>query len=1238
MKFRKPLSLLLSAAMVAGMASFAADAVVTNNSEVSAGSYYNASYLETYANSAYNETGLGSVYSKTSTTWKTWSPEATAVKVKLYKTGSDSESGAGVIGTYPLTKNSTTGVWSTTLTGDYKDVYYTYLVTVNGSTNETQDVYSKAVGVNGNRSMVVDLDSTDPDGWDSDNHVLFDSAAEAVVWEVHVRDFSASSTSGVSAENQGKYLAFAEGGTTLNSDTSANAVSTGIDYLVEQGINCVQLMPVYDFQSVDESKASSSSNRNWGYDPQNYNVPEGSYSSDAYNGNTRITEFKQMIQALHDRGISVVMDVVYNHTYTTEGSCFSKTVPDYYYRKKSSSTYSNGSGCGNETASDKLMYRKYMIESLKYWAEEYHIDGFRFDLMGIHDITTMNTIRTELDNLYADGSGKKILMYGEPWTGGTVAISDGCSQAKAASLDSRVGMFCDSYRDAIKGDTNGTSKGYVQGSSSKTATVVKGVKGQGFAAKAPSQTIAYADAHDNLILWDKIVKSNSSSAWNSTDDKFKNQLKEAMALIMTSQGIPFMTAGSEFCRTKQGDHNSYKSSDAINAIDWTRVKTYSDVAAYYKGLLEIRENYTPMKDTKFNTPSFQSSSGYVVAYTYSNSKSDEWGKVCVLVNSGTQAYSIDLDGSGWTVVADGTNAGLKSLGAVSGSSYSIGAKSTAVLVESSTFSRLKTAETQYGTLTINHVNDKGEVLKTSTAKYREGSTYRALPDSTILFDYSLKSTEGTTSGKVVGGENYSVTFVYSSTGIASGYLTVKYVNSSGTEIKDAASYHLRAGDSYEIPVAAIQGYQLDTDKYPAESYGTFGGSDKTITFTYKDLENTSSTVHYYNANNWTDVRCYAYTDGGEEPNGKWASATKMTSEGNGWFVCTVPAISAYVMFHPTSGSAQEPGSGEQGYPVAGEAWIQNKTVTFSSKVITSHIDVATGQKIAADVIDNQAKTTSASSYTTSALSGRTDVITPSNAQGKYSAGIVNVVYLYTSSQPITTAPPATTQPATTAPPSGKVLIGDTDDNGVITVADASTIQKYLADLVVFSDRQIIAGDCDGDGTVGIKDATLIQMYCAEYRNTGNVGKYVGGVEETTAPVTTEPVTTAPETTAPVTTQPTTAPPTTQPTTAPPTTVPAPETYTVKFSNAQHWSGTIYCYYWTYGEVAPVAWPGTKMTFVENNDYGEAVYSVEVPSDADFIIFNNNDSQTVDIPFDGSELNFYAMSEIDESWHHLYGTW
>ena len=1233
MKFRKPISLLLSATMIFGMTSFAATAATTDES-VSAGSYYNGSYLESYASSAYDETGLGSVYSSSSTTWKTWSPEATSVQLKLYKTGSDSEAGAGVIGTYDLTKNSTTGVWSTTLQGDYKNVYYTYLVTVNGTTNETQDVYSQAVGVNGNRSMVVDLDSTDPEGWETDEHVLFDSASEAVVWEVHVRDFSISETSGVSEENRGKYLAFAEGGTKLNSSTDANAVSTGIDYLVEQGINCVQLMPVYDFQSVDETAASSSSNRNWGYDPQNYNAPEGSYSSNPYDGNVRITEFKQMIQALHDRGISVVMDVVYNHTYTTEGSCLSKTVPGYYYRKTSASVYSNGSGCGNETASDKLMYRKYMIESVKYWAEEYHIDGFRFDLMGIHDITTMNLIRSELDSLYDDGSGKKILMYGEPWTGGTVAISDGCSQAKASSLDARVGMFCDSFRDSIKGGTNDASTGFVQGNNDKTYGVVTGVTGKSFSAKAPSQTIAYADAHDNLILWDKIVKSNGSSSWNSTSSSYKGQLIEAMTLVLTSQGIPFMTAGSEFCRTKQGDHNSYKSSDSINEIDWTRVETYADVVAYYKGLLEIRKNYTPMKGSSFSTPSFQSEWGYVVAYTYSNSTAGEWGKVCVLVNSGTQAYTISLDGSGWTVVANDKTAGLTSLGTVSGSSYSVPARSAAVLVQSSTFSNLQNTETKFGTLTVNHVDEDGNVLKTSTAKYREGSTYRAMPDSTILFDHTLVATEGSTSGTVVGGENYTVTYTYSSTGIESGYLTVEYIDQNGNALKDKDSYHLRAGDEYEIPCVAIQGYQLDTDNYPADTYGTFTGADKTITFKYKDLDTSSITVHYYNTS-WSTVRCYAYTDSGDEPNGVWASATKMTSEGSGWYICTVPATSAYVMFH-NGGTSQEPGQGESGYLAAGEVWIQNKTVTFSSKVITSHIDIATGKKISADVVDEQAKTTSSATYTTSALAGYTDVIIPGNSSGKYSAGITNVVYLYGSSEQPTTSDDPTTEPITeetTAPVVKKILIGDADLNEVITISDATVIQKYIVEMITFTETQLIAGDCDLDDRVGIKDATLIQKYIVDFDETESVGEYVIIEEPTTVvPTTEEPTTEEP------TVQPTTAAPTVVPTTQVPTTEPVPDTYTVTFTNSLYWSGTIYCYYWVEGENGEVSWPGTAMTYSETNDYGQKLYTVEVPSNVNYIIFNNNNSQTVDIPFDGTALRYYALSEIDSSWHNLYGTW
>ena len=1049
----------------------------------------------------------------------------------------------------------------------------------------------------------------------------------------HVRDFSVSKNSGVSEDNKGKYLAFAEGGTTLNSDTSSSAVSTGIDYLVEQGINCVQLMPVYDFGSVKEDVASSSSNRNWGYDPVNYNAPEGSYSTNPYDGNTRITEFKQMIQALHDRGISVVMDVVYNHTYSTD-SCFNRTVPGYYYRMNSSSSYSNGSGCGSETASDKLMYRKYMIESVKYWAEEYHIDGFRFDLMGIHDITTMNDIRSALDGLYSDGSGKKILMYGEPWTGGSVAISDGCSQSKAGLLNSRVGMFCDSYRDAIKGSTDGSDKGFVQGNTDKSGTVANGVTGKGFSAQAPSQTIAYADAHDNLILWDKIVKSNGSSSWNSTSSSLKGQVKKVMGLLLTSQGIPFMTAGSEFCRTKQGDANSYKSSDAINEIDWSRVNTYSDVAAYYKGLLEIRENYSPMKSSTFNTPSFQSTYGDVVAYTYSNNKSNEWGKVCVLVNaSPTNDWPITLDGSGWTVVADGKTAGLKSLGTVSGNTYTVPANSACVLVQSSTFDNLKVSEKTFGTVTIKHIDDSGKVLKTSTAKYADGTTYRTYPDTTILYDYSLKDTQGATSGKVTGGKNYNVTYVYSSSGIRSGYVTVNYVDENGESIKDTVSTKYREGDSYSVPFTSIQGYQLDTDKYPANTTGTFNGTNTTINFVYKALDKTSSVVHYYNSNNWSNVRCYAYTDGGEEPNGKWNNATVMTSEGNGWLKCTIPASSSYVMFH--TNSQQEPGANETGYLVSGEAWVQNKKLSFSSKVITSHIDAATGEKIADDEILIQSKVSSDDTYKTSPLSGRTDVIAPINASGSLSSGIINVVYLYTSSERPSTAPSTVTP--TTAPatqPTEKILIGDADLNGTIDIIDATVVQKYIVKLTTLSDKALIAAArCDADGEyniVSVKDATYIQTYAAKLDGYANVGTYYEPeVTPTTAPVT-EPATEEP------TVAPTTVPATTAPVTEP-TTTPS-STFTVKFADSLNWDGTIYCYSWVDGGNPTKSWPGVAMTYINTNDYGQKVYSVEVPNTVNYIIFTNGSSQTIDIGFDGTSLNYYTESQYDSQGHAYVGTW
>ena len=370
----------------------------------SAVSYSEMSALDQYA---YSGNDLGANYSKSSTTFKVWAPTASNVILKRYKTGSDSESGAAVIGTTDMTKGSQ-GIWSATVSGDLAGTYYTYLVTVNGTTKETVDIYAKSTGVNGMRGMVIDLDATDPDGWDNDTRVSCKNQTDAVIWEAHVRDFSASSDSGM--KNKGKYLAFTETGTTVNND---GIHPTGIDYLEDLGVTHVHLLPVYDYGSVDETKLNTDQ-FNWGYDPMNYNTPEGSYSTDPYHGEVRVKEFKQMVQSLHKKNIGVVMDVVYNHTYAGNSNIndwFNYTVPDYYYRQNSKGTFSNASGCGNETASDRAMYQKFMVDSLKYWATEYHLDGFRFDLMGIHDTDTMNLIRAELDKINPD-----ILIYGEPWT------------------------------------------------------------------------------------------------------------------------------------------------------------------------------------------------------------------------------------------------------------------------------------------------------------------------------------------------------------------------------------------------------------------------------------------------------------------------------------------------------------------------------------------------------------------------------------------------------------------------------------------------------------------------------------------------------------------------------------------------------------------------------------------------------------------------------------------------------
>ncbi len=695
-KLLRPISLAVALALVINVLTFTVFSATKDND--SSGADIDVKATSAYTNSTsnyktYSGNDLGATYTPASTTFKVWAPSASAVKLNLYKTGSDAEEGAGKIGSYNMTLDSSTGVWSVKQNSDLKGIYYTYSVTVNGITKETRDVYSKATGVNSARSMVVDLNSTNPDGWSNDKHVLLDSAARATVWEFSVRDFSIDASSGVDSDKRGKYLGVAQHGTTLN---GAGNIKTGIDYLIENNINCVQIMPTYDFGSVDETKGG----QNWGYDPMNYNVPEGSFSSDPYHGEVRIKEMKTMIKALHDAGITVIMDVVYNHTYNTSDSCFEMTVPGYYYRMNGS-TFLNGSGCGNVTASDKTMYRKYMIDSVKYWANEYHIDGFRFDLMGCHDVTTMNNIRAELDKI-----DKRIITYGEPWMadwggGNGIANSSAAIKDNASKLDARVGCFDDVSRSALKGDVNDASKGFIQGSTANDWGVKAGTMGNissmwGNTYKAPTQVLHYLSCHDNLTLWDKILKSNSSTDYNGTNSTYLAMNKLAAAFTFTSQGISFTQAGEEFARTKSGAHNSYNAGDAVNKIDWTRVSKYSNLVNYYKGLRTIRQVYTPFADgttTSVGASYIVDSPAGVVAYTMQNktaNASKEWGTTAVILNANSSAKSVTLKSSGalpsqWATIVNGTSAGLKNLGTVSGNTISVPARSAMVLVDLASF-------------------------------------------------------------------------------------------------------------------------------------------------------------------------------------------------------------------------------------------------------------------------------------------------------------------------------------------------------------------------------------------------------------------------------------------------------------------------------------------------------------------------------------------------------------------------
>ena len=617
---------------------------------------------------AYFGNDLGAVYSKEKTVFTLWSPAALSVKVKLFATGSDKEAGAKVLAELPMEKTED-NVWRLEYKGDHKNEYYTYIITHSDKTVETVDIYAKAGGVNGERGMIVDLDSTDPEGWDKDNYIFMPSPTDAIVWEVHVKDFSHCASSGISEENRGKYLAFCEHSTLYGE----GIVPTCVDYLKNLGVTHVQINPFYDFGSIDESKNDDSFN--WGYDPKNYNFPEGSYSTNPYDGNVRITECKKMIKALHDAGIGVIMDVVYNHTYQGGGSFFDLSVPGYYYRYNCDGSWSNGSGCSNDTASEHLMFRKFMVDSVLFWAKEYHLDGFRFDLMGLHDAHTMNLIRNKLDEEFGKDN---IILYGEGWNMGTSCAKDTqlANQGAVRAMPG-VGAFNDNIRDAIKGSVFGAyDKGFVQ-CGACAERIKSGVMGETNSwAGESSQCVNFASCHDNYALYDKLILSERGGAgYSERFDNLVSMIKLSAAIVLTSRGIPFFLAGEEIARTKFGDENSYCSSAKINEIDWENTGHYADLILYYQGLIRLRKKLPALRGSNDIADSaklkFIDSAMPCVTYVVDFEQDGVKGHVFVALNPCDYDVRINLADTGlskdtkWIAVANKHSAGTAPLMAIS---------------------------------------------------------------------------------------------------------------------------------------------------------------------------------------------------------------------------------------------------------------------------------------------------------------------------------------------------------------------------------------------------------------------------------------------------------------------------------------------------------------------------------------------------------------------------------------------
>lgn len=627
----------------------------------------------------YEGNDLGAVYSPEGTKFRVWAPTAEAVTVLLYKSGQ-----GGKAEKFPM-RRDVKGTWVCEISGDLHGRYYTYLVTHHDREYEVVDPYARACGVNGKRGMVVDLSRTNPPGWERDQRPSLDAPTDAVIYELHVRDFSIHPASGIS--HKGKYLGVVEPHT-----RGPDGVLTGLAHLKELGITHLHLLPVFDFISVDESR--SNSGYNWGYDPLHYNVPEGSYASDPYHGEVRIREFKEMVQGLHRAGIRVIMDVVYNHTAKSMDSNLNLLVPGYYYRLRPDGHFSNGSGCGNELADERSMVRKFIVHSVTYWAREYKIDGFRFDLMGLHHVTTMKAVRKALNEI-----DPSIIIYGEGWAAADSTLPGGLRALKSNTPQLKgIASFSNDMRDAVKGHVFHQSEpGFVQGAGyeepvkfgivaatyHEQVDYLKANHGQGPWAVEPGQCITYAASHDNLTLWDKL----SASAPDASEEERIKMQKLANALVLTSQGIPFLHAGQEFARTKEGEHNSYQSPDRVNRIDWSRKVRYREIFDYTKGLIALRKAHPAFRmrtsaEIRSKLTFIKMPAPNMVGYFLGpHAGGDPWGLIAVLFNANPEPVSVKLNPGRWGTVVDEERAELVPFGEILDQTVVVAGRSCRILVD-----------------------------------------------------------------------------------------------------------------------------------------------------------------------------------------------------------------------------------------------------------------------------------------------------------------------------------------------------------------------------------------------------------------------------------------------------------------------------------------------------------------------------------------------------------------------------